>query len=297
VSAGRRGARANPFIPQAPPAGQPGDPGLFGPESAAWRIARERTLLAAGPAALLLQVAHPLVAEGVKSHSNFTTDPLLRLRGTLDAVLTVTFGDTAQMQAAALRVGQRHRRVAGTLPAPAGRLPAGTPYRADDPDLALWVFATLVWTAVEATDGFVRPVPPAERDAYYRDMTRMAGLFGVPAPVLPDGYPGLERYVEDTIRKALAVGPTAALLAQQILSPSPPLLARPARPLPALLAAGVLPPAVRDAYGLRWRRRDRVAFGAVRKATRGGLRVAPARLRCWPHYFTALERIEGQTGP
>jgi uncharacterized protein (DUF2236 family) len=156
------------------------------------------------------------------------------------------------------------------------------------------VFSTLVWTAVETTDGFVRPLPPAERDAYYRDMTRMAHQFGVPSALLPADYAGLERYVDGTGRSALAVGPTALLLAQQVLSPRPPLLPWPARPLPALLAAGLLPPAVRDAYGLPWRRRDQAAFGAVRRTARRGLLLLPARHRYWPHYFAALDRVRPQ---
>ena len=65
--------------------GERWDPGLFGPDSTVWRIGRERILLAGGPAALLLQIAHPLVAAGVTNHSGFSEDPFLRLRATLDA--------------------------------------------------------------------------------------------------------------------------------------------------------------------------------------------------------------------
>ena len=39
--------------------------GFYGPGSQMWRVNREAVLLGAGPAALLLQVAHPLIAEGV----------------------------------------------------------------------------------------------------------------------------------------------------------------------------------------------------------------------------------------
>src|SRR5438093_12192393 len=81
--------------------GQAGDPGLFGPGSVVWRVGRERVLLAGGPAALLLQLAHPLVAEGVAAHSGFEREPLQRLMATLDATLTITFGDRAQAEAAA----------------------------------------------------------------------------------------------------------------------------------------------------------------------------------------------------
>ena len=57
--------------------------GFYGPGSRMWRINREAVLLGAGPAALLLQLAHPLVAEGVAHHSRFEEDPTRRLRNTL----------------------------------------------------------------------------------------------------------------------------------------------------------------------------------------------------------------------
>src|SRR5438128_1690298 len=59
----------------APEPGEPGDPGLFGPGSTVWRIGRERALLLGGPAALLMQIAHPLVATAVAAHSDFGADP------------------------------------------------------------------------------------------------------------------------------------------------------------------------------------------------------------------------------
>jgi hypothetical protein len=52
---------------------------LFGPDSVTWRVNREAILLLGGGRALLLQVAHPLVAAGVAEHSNFRTAPLTRL--------------------------------------------------------------------------------------------------------------------------------------------------------------------------------------------------------------------------
>lgn len=282
------------FFPAAPSPGESGDPGIFGPDSAAWRIARERAILAGGPAALLLQVAHPLVGEGVRAHSGFATDPLQRLRGTLDAVLTVTFGDRAQVRAAVGYVARKHRPVRGTLPDAGASIPAGTRYSANDPDLALWVFSTLVWTALEVTDIFLRPTTPAERDAYYRDMTQMAHLFGVPEALLPADYAGLERYVDEQVRTVLDVGTTAHLISRQILAPDPPIVARPLRPLPSVLAAGVLPPEVRDAYGLPWGRRERAAFAVVRRAARLVVPLLPGRVRYWPHYVVARRRVAGE---
>lgn len=178
------------FLPPPPAAGRAGDLGLYGPDSPAWRVARERLIVFGGPAALLLQVAHPLVAEGVRAHSDFASDPLQRLRGTLNAVLTVTFGDRAQARASARQVTGKHRPVRGALSDAATTMPAGTTYSAFDPELALCVFSTLVWIAIEVTNSFFRPVAPAET-AYYRDMRQLGHVFGVPDGLLPDDYAGL----------------------------------------------------------------------------------------------------------
>ncbi|WP_422391119.1 oxygenase MpaB family protein [Arthrobacter sp. N1] len=279
------------FFPGAPAPGLPGDAGLFGPDSTAWRVARERLIVAGGPAALLLQVAHPLVAEGVRAHSGFASDPLQRLRGTLDAVLTVTFGDHGQVRDAAREVAGKHRPVHGTLPDDAASMPAGTAYSAFDPGLALWVFSTLVWTAIEVTDGFLRPLGPGERTDYYRDMKQLGRVFGVPEALLPEDYPGLERYVDEQVRDVLDVGPTARLIAGQILAPEPPIVARPLRPVPSVLAAAVLPETLRQAYGLPWRRRERLAFAVIRRAARVVVPLLPDRLRHWPHYRVARDRM------
>src|SRR4051812_10480420 len=74
------------------------DTGLFGPGSMTWRVNREGVLLLGGGRALLLQVAHPLVAAGVSQHSNYREDPFGRLYRTLDTVTTVVFGDTEQAE-------------------------------------------------------------------------------------------------------------------------------------------------------------------------------------------------------
>ncbi|HEY5495455.1 MAG TPA: oxygenase MpaB family protein, partial [Candidatus Limnocylindrales bacterium] len=66
--------------------------GLYGPGSAAWARNRDAfLLLGAGPRALLLQLAHPLVAEGVAQHSDFRADPWSRLAGTLRSYLRIIY--------------------------------------------------------------------------------------------------------------------------------------------------------------------------------------------------------------
>jgi uncharacterized protein (DUF2236 family) len=284
------------LFPPPPAAGVPGDPGLFGPGSEVWRVGRERALLAGGPAALLLQLAHPLVAAGVAEHSGFEADPVRRLRGTLDATLTVVFGDRQQAAAASARVATRHRPVHGRITVGVGRYPAGSPYRAGDLQLALWVHATLVCTAVEAYEAFVGPLTRRRRDRYHREMSRFAAVFGVPADLLPGSYAGLQDYVrsmdEDGI---LEVGPQARGVAEQLLRagaeglPAP--LAAGAGAITRVLAAGLLPPRLRGAYGLSWSRPDQEAFLGARLAARAALPGLPRGLRFWPHYLTAQRRL------
>ena len=79
------------------------DRGLFGPDSLTWRVNREGALLLGGGRALLLQVAHPLVAAGVSQHSNYREDPFGRLYRTLDTVTTIVFGSASDAKAVAAR--------------------------------------------------------------------------------------------------------------------------------------------------------------------------------------------------
>ncbi|SDQ04431.1 oxygenase MpaB family protein [Quadrisphaera sp. DSM 44207] len=284
------------LFPPSPAPGTPGDPGLFGPGSQAWRIARERALLAAGPAALLMQLAHPLVSAGVTEHSAFSADPLHRLRATLDATVTVVFGDRDQARAAAARVGRRHRPVTGRTTAAVGTFPQGTPYRANDPALALWVHAALLWSALELVDGFVTRLRPGERTAYVREMAQFGRLFGVPEEVQLRAWDDLDAYVRAMVDGGtVAVGPQARALAQEILTGAsaglrPPLDAV-VRAAARVLAAGLLPPRLRAAYGLAWGRRERGAFAAVRLATRLALPLVPPHLRYWPHHEVARRRL------
>ena len=167
-------------FPRSPEPGTPGDPGVFEPGSVAWRVNGERAMLVGGGRALLLQLAHPAVAAAVAAHSDFPAEPYTRLWRTLEAMLAVSFGDTAQSRAAAERVNAVHRTVSGPS------------YDATDPDLLLWVHATLVDSALVVYERFVGPLGADERDAYYADMRRQAALFEVPEAVLPRDLPSFD---------------------------------------------------------------------------------------------------------
>lgn len=272
-------------FPRGFPLGRSGDPGLFPPESVAGRINAETALLLGGGRALLMQIAHPSVAAGVADHSGFPGDPYSRLWRTLDATLTVSFGDASQSRAAAARVGTVHRRVRGER--------TGARYDAMEPDLLLWVHATLVDSALETYERFVRPLPRDVRERYYHEMKRQALAFEVPAEVLPAGLAEFRRYVAATI-ESLQVGDEAIRLSAEILHPPAPVALAPASALLRLITVGLLPERLRSGFRVSWgpgRERILDASGACIRAL---VPLLPAAARFWPHARTAAARARAQ---
>jgi uncharacterized protein (DUF2236 family) len=104
-----------------------GDVGLFGQGAVIWRGNREGVLLVGGGAALILQVAHPLVAAAVAEHSNYREDPWGRLYRTLDLTTRVVFGDVRTAEVAARRIRAAHGRVRRVTAESGGRYPKGPP--------------------------------------------------------------------------------------------------------------------------------------------------------------------------
>jgi uncharacterized protein (DUF2236 family) len=275
-------------------AGEAGDPGLFGPGSMVWRVARERVILAAGPAALLMQIAHPLVAAGVVDHSGFRRDPFQRLRATLGATLRITFGDHPQARDAGRAVAAVHGRVKGQLRTTVGRFPAGEPYLAGDPELALWVYATLIGTSIEAYERLVAPLCPEDRERHYQEAKPFGRLFGVGDDILPASHAEFRRYFERMIDGPdLAVGEDAAALTGGILRPTLPGLTGASLPLMRMMTASLLPARLRTEFRLSWSGSDRAMAAWATRSIRTGVRLVPAGLRYWPHYRVALRRMAG----
>ncbi len=88
--------------------------GYFSPESVIRRIGNDPLvpLLGGGPA-VLLQVAHPLVAAGVVAHSDYRRDLWRRLLRTLRAVYLIVYGNKAEAERAGAAVQAVHARVVG----------------------------------------------------------------------------------------------------------------------------------------------------------------------------------------
>jgi uncharacterized protein (DUF2236 family) len=89
--------------------------GYFAPESVIRKVGNTPiTPLLGGGSAVLLQVAHPLVAVGVVRHSDYRRDLWRRLGRTLRALYMITYGTKAEAELAAEAVQSVHARVRGT---------------------------------------------------------------------------------------------------------------------------------------------------------------------------------------
>ena len=157
-----RALTAAPTDEEAARPASPVDPeraGLYGPGSEAWRLNREASLLlGAGPRALLLQIAHPLVAEGVDQHSDFRADPWARLAGTLRSYLRIVYGTGTAARAEIRRLNGLHRSIGGPVRDEATAALLGAAYDARDPTLALWVHATLVDSTLATGEAWLGPI-------------------------------------------------------------------------------------------------------------------------------------------
>jgi uncharacterized protein (DUF2236 family) len=263
--------------------------GLYGPGSEAWRLNREAMLLlGAGPRALLLQLAHPAVAAGVDDHSDFRADPWARLQATLRSYLTIVYGTGTAARTEIRRLNALHRSI------------TGPGYAARDPELSLWVHATLVDTTIAAYHAWIEPLGRDERARYYAETLPVGRAFGVPADRLPADLAAFEAYVAGMLGQggAVRVSPTARELAWHVLNPPlgpvlPPLAGLP----PAAYAwtlwpsIGLLPASVRADYGFRWGPLERAVAAWLVATWRAWRPLLPASFRQMPQALAADRRV------
>ncbi|MBV8159170.1 MAG: DUF2236 domain-containing protein [Dyella sp.] len=150
-----------------------GDPGLFGPDSATWRVHADFPgMLAGGLAALMLQALHPLALAGVWDHSNFREDLIGRLRRTTSFVSGTTYAPRDQAQMLIERVKTIHAQVHGTAE-------DGRPYAADDPQLLTWVHVTEAYSFLQGYRRYSHTsLPAGAADRYYDEVRRVAEALG-----------------------------------------------------------------------------------------------------------------------
>jgi uncharacterized protein (DUF2236 family) len=245
-------------------------PGKFTDQSVIRRVAAEPTIMLGAGTALLLQIAHPKVAQGVADHSGFESSPLPRLFGTLDYLGMVTFGTKEEAHRAAWNVLRRHDLV------------AGPGYSAHDPDLQCWVNATLFQTARLLYERTIGALPPDETARYYEEFCFIALLLGCPRERLPADVAAFDEYWA-TMVSTLEVTDAARRLAGAILRPPVvPWLTWPFAVVFRLLAVGLLPEPIRVGYALPWTPARQRWLTLVLGTIKAVMTVTPGVVRRWP---------------
>lgn len=259
---------------------------------------REPALILGGGRALLMQAAHPLVAQGAIDHSTYATDPWGRLNRTTEWVTRVVFGTTAEAQRATGIINRLHGRVSGALPGDhaTARVRAGRPYTATDPRLLLWVHLSFVDTMLVSHDALVGGLTEADRDAFVDEWRVVGRLLGIPDRLLWRTNAAMRSHLEAAVERGeVAPGAGSRLVSHTMLRPPLPSgVLRPVFDAGAFVTVGLLPARVRRGYGITWTPAHAAAHRALclwLRATGGAL---PKRLRVSPVYDFALARTEGR---
>jgi uncharacterized protein (DUF2236 family) len=256
--------------------------GYFNDESLIRRVHREHVAGLGGARALLMQAAHPVAFAGFFMSTGALDDPYARLSRTAQVLDTIMFGERADAERVTRAVRRMHSRARGELSEPAGRFPAGTAWAADDPDLLLWIIATLADSGALVHGRYVGALSRRDLDAYWDDWRVVGGLFGLAPDQMPDDFAALRAYVREMLHgDILHVSPKARELGVEIvLRPPVPLPARPLLEAANFVIIGLLPGKLRRQYGLRWDPVRSVLLHAGAESTRRMLMpILPNRLR------------------
>jgi uncharacterized protein (DUF2236 family) len=207
-----------------------------------------------GPRALLVMAAHPVAFAGFFAHTGALDDPYARLQRTATVMNAVAFDTRRRADKLTAHVREMHGRVAGVLPADAGRFAAGTPYRADDPELLLWILGALAESAMLVFDKYVRSLSHAEKDELWADYRVVGRQFGLADDEMPADSDAFAAYMRGMYESGdLHVTPQARELAIDIvLRPPVPARFRPVLELVNQITIGLLPGDLRRQFGFSW---------------------------------------------
>jgi uncharacterized protein (DUF2236 family) len=277
-----------PGLPQGQAAGAGELEGFFGPDSMVRRLHRERLVLFSAVRALLMQSCDPLGVVGFQRHSIIFDDPQARLQRTDERMSSIYFGSAGEAEETGRIVRGMHDRVKGKTPARYGPIPRGTPYAASDPELGLWVLATLADSAVLYYERIFGALDPADREQYWAEYRLVGELLGLPPASMPATFEDLRGYVEGRLgdgslwisdeRREQAV----AMILEPPYSGWLRLAITPLSETIKLISVGLLPAEVRTLFGFSWDPAREALLRSALLQLRVGVRFWPDVVRLHP---------------
>jgi uncharacterized protein (DUF2236 family) len=235
-----------------------GESALVSPDSVSWRVFKNPlSVFIGGVTAVIMELAEPRVRTGVWEHTTFRENPIQRLRHTGVAAMVTIYGPRRTTEAMIARVRRMHDLVAGTTP-------SGEPYRANDPELLTWVQGTAAYGFLQAYHTYVHSLSLPERNGYYAEGIRIAGLYGATnVPTSETEIDMLFRATADRLERSDIVFEFLAIIRSV---PVLPWLLRPVQPLLVRAAIDLVPPFVRMILGLNDHGLHAWEAGVVRQA-------------------------------
>ncbi len=190
------------------------------------------------------------------------------------------FGTRAEADRVLGYVAKLHRKVTGALTEDAGPYPAGTPYSAFDPDEMLWTFAVMMDSAEVFFDLFIRPLRPHEREALWQDYLYFGELFGTPRDACPPTYREFRNWYAERLgsEQAFLTDEARYMGYASAFEIPMPRHRQPGKRVHDAIMLGSLPQRVRELYGLRYGRREQLAFRAGVQALRAVRHATPNRI-------------------
>lgn len=273
----------------------------FSPAGKVHQLHRERLLiLFGGQCALLMQLAHPLVAQGVIDYSSVKKDPIGRLNRTLKLTQSFIFGTNEEVAQSAGKINRVHKAVNGSLNKTIGTYHAGTAYHAIDPELLTWVWATLADTAVLVYESFIGKLTDEDKESYYQEFKKLLPPLGGELKTTPPTFKDLKIYFNNLYKsRKIVVGEEVKKeIVPYLLLRKPKRLKLPLLPLSIPLikiTIGLLPVELRKQYGLPWNELDQVLFDTFAAASRKihtskFVKLIPNNIRFTTYYRRSLRR-------
>lgn len=243
----------------------------------------EMFLFLGAGATVLLQMAEPGVGHGVSDHSTVLSRPLDRLRTTMTYVYAVTLGTDEERRAIVRLTNKAHVPVQSDGP---------VPYNGFDPELQLWVAATLYKNGQNLYERFYGKMDDATADRIYQQ----SAVYGTALQVKPEMWPAtraeFDAYWERKLEELSVDDQVRTFIHKLLRGGDSPLIIRLGMPLNRFVTTGLLPQRLREQLYLSWTPRDQRLFDAFMTVVPPVYRLVPRPLRWLParYYLWDMRR-------
>ncbi len=272
------------FPPLSIPNCQHPEEGFFGTESIHWKVFREPSIIVAGISALLLQIAHPAVAQGVAKYSGYQKDFWGRAHRTVFSMTKIWFGSQKEAIQSAQRLYHIHQHIQGIYTKRVNGETQMIPYCAAEPHLLLWVLLTIYKAAVDGYEKTLHPLSKEDKKQFYEESKITAQLMGIPLSEYPKSWDKLMQSYDDILADdVLEVGELANQITKDLFAAYFPFSG-----IMHLFAAGFIPAQLAKDYGLK---QKLSTFNLLIHIILWINKLLPNSLRYAPHYYQAMYRI------